>query len=303
MAGRSRPPHAGRARPGAARSGGPGRPESGSLNSCLFRQGARLKAHARAKGVRLIGDLPFFVSPDSSDVWAQPRAVPARRAAPAAIRRRSAARLLQRAGTAVGQSRSTTGTRFGARGYRWCIDRLRALLAHVDAIRLDHFRGIRGGMARAGRRADRGPGSGCPGPGADLFGALETAFGGLPFVAEDLGIDHAGRESRSVTRFVSRGRAFCSSPSTAIPTIRICPTTTFPTPSSTRARTTIRRRVDGSRTCPTPSGATCGATCEARDAAPARTPPRPVAIWRGRRRPPSRSRRCRTCSTWGARPG
>jgi 4-alpha-glucanotransferase len=36
----------------------------------LFRQGARLKAHARAKGVRLIGDLPFFVSPDSSDVWA-----------------------------------------------------------------------------------------------------------------------------------------------------------------------------------------------------------------------------------------
>src|SRR5439155_1555901 len=38
----------------------------------LSRQGARLKAHARAKGVRLIGDLPFFVSPDSSDVWAYP---------------------------------------------------------------------------------------------------------------------------------------------------------------------------------------------------------------------------------------
>src|SRR4029078_9714948 len=38
----------------------------------LFRQGARLEKHARAKGVRLIGDLPFFVSPDSSDVWANP---------------------------------------------------------------------------------------------------------------------------------------------------------------------------------------------------------------------------------------
>src|SRR5262249_1795097 len=38
----------------------------------LFRQGARTKAHARARGVRLIGDLPFFVSPDSSDVWANP---------------------------------------------------------------------------------------------------------------------------------------------------------------------------------------------------------------------------------------
>jgi 4-alpha-glucanotransferase len=38
----------------------------------LFRQGEHLKAHARAKGLRLIGDLPFFVSADSSDVWANP---------------------------------------------------------------------------------------------------------------------------------------------------------------------------------------------------------------------------------------
>src|SRR5262249_20166047 len=38
----------------------------------LFRQGERLEKHAKAKGVRLIGDLPFFVSPDSSDVWAHP---------------------------------------------------------------------------------------------------------------------------------------------------------------------------------------------------------------------------------------
>ena len=38
----------------------------------LFRQAARLKQHAQARGVRLIGDLPFFVSPDSSDVWANP---------------------------------------------------------------------------------------------------------------------------------------------------------------------------------------------------------------------------------------
>ena len=34
--------------------------------------GARLREYARARGVRLIGDLPFFVSPDSSDVWANP---------------------------------------------------------------------------------------------------------------------------------------------------------------------------------------------------------------------------------------
>jgi 4-alpha-glucanotransferase len=38
----------------------------------LFRQADRLKDYAHAKGVSLIGDLPFFVSPDSSDVWANP---------------------------------------------------------------------------------------------------------------------------------------------------------------------------------------------------------------------------------------
>src|SRR5258708_9587799 len=38
----------------------------------LFRQGERLKEHAHARGVRLIGDLPFFVSPDSPDVCPNP---------------------------------------------------------------------------------------------------------------------------------------------------------------------------------------------------------------------------------------
>src|SRR4029077_8256804 len=38
----------------------------------LFRQGDQLKSYAHSKGVTLIGDLPFFVSPDSSDVWANP---------------------------------------------------------------------------------------------------------------------------------------------------------------------------------------------------------------------------------------
>ena len=37
-----------------------------------FRQAERLHAHARAAGVRLLGDLPFFVSAESSDVWSHP---------------------------------------------------------------------------------------------------------------------------------------------------------------------------------------------------------------------------------------
>src|SRR5262249_32750642 len=38
----------------------------------VFRQAARLKQFAHDKGVRLIGDLPFFAAADSSDVWVNP---------------------------------------------------------------------------------------------------------------------------------------------------------------------------------------------------------------------------------------
>jgi len=38
----------------------------------LFRQRRVLKEHADGRGVRVLGDLPIFVSPDSSDVWSNP---------------------------------------------------------------------------------------------------------------------------------------------------------------------------------------------------------------------------------------
>jgi 4-alpha-glucanotransferase len=38
----------------------------------LLRQAEQLKEYAHGKGLSLIGDLPFFVSPDSSDLWANP---------------------------------------------------------------------------------------------------------------------------------------------------------------------------------------------------------------------------------------
>jgi 4-alpha-glucanotransferase len=38
----------------------------------LFSQEARLRDYAHDRGIRLIGDLPFFVSPDSADVWTNP---------------------------------------------------------------------------------------------------------------------------------------------------------------------------------------------------------------------------------------
>src|SRR5499433_1253754 len=107
----------------------------------LFRQGARLKAHARTAGVQLIGDLPFFVSPDSSDVWANPELF----LLDATHRPRVVAGVPPDYFSAQGQLWGNPVYNWDAMkrtGYRWCIDRIRALLAHVDVIRLDHFRGF-----------------------------------------------------------------------------------------------------------------------------------------------------------------
>jgi 4-alpha-glucanotransferase len=152
----------------------------------LFRQGERLKEYAHAKGVRLIGDLPFYVSPDSSDVWANPELF-----------------LLddQRRPRFVGgvppDSFSSEGQLWGnpaydwdalrRTGYRWCIDRARALLAHVDLIRLDHFRGFAAAWHIPAGAPTARSGQWVPGPGAEFFRAVQRELGALPFLAEDLG--------------------------------------------------------------------------------------------------------------------
>ena len=74
-----------------------------------------------------------------------------------------------------------------ARDYRWCIDRMRALLAHVDGIRLDHFRAFVAAWHIPAEAPTAQSGRWVPGPGAGFFGAIKKALGGLPFVAEDLG--------------------------------------------------------------------------------------------------------------------
>jgi 4-alpha-glucanotransferase len=152
----------------------------------LFRQGARLKAHARTRGVRLIGDLPFFVSPDSSDVWASPELF----LLDAGHRPRVVAGVPPDYFSAQGQRWGNPiydWDALAAQGYRWCIDRMRALLAHVDGIRLDHFRAFSAAWHIPADAPTAQSGQWIPGPGAGFFGAVDRDLGGLPFVAEDLG--------------------------------------------------------------------------------------------------------------------
>jgi len=153
----------------------------------LFRQGKRLKEYAHGKSVRLIGDLPFFISPDSSDVWANPEL----------FLLDEQHRPLFVAGVPPDYF-STRGQLWGnpvydweahrRTGYTWCIDRIRALLAHVDVIRLDHFRAFAAAWHVPAGAPTAESGRWVPGPGADFLGVVQSKLGALPFIAEDLGL-------------------------------------------------------------------------------------------------------------------
>jgi 4-alpha-glucanotransferase len=153
----------------------------------LFRQTDQLKEHAHARGVSLIGDLPFFVSPDSSDVWANPELF----LLDEQHRPRFVAGVPPDYFSAQGQLWGNPVYNWDAlrsTGYRWCIDRLRALLAHVDVIRLDHFRGFAAAWRVPAGAPTAQSGQWVPGPGASFFQAVQTELGHLPFIAEDLGV-------------------------------------------------------------------------------------------------------------------
>jgi 4-alpha-glucanotransferase len=153
----------------------------------VYTQGSRLREYAQSRGVRFIGDLPFFVSPDSSDVWSHPEFFQLD------DQRRP------RFGAGVPPDYfSPTGQLWGnpvydwdalrRTDYRWWVDRLRALLAHVDLVRLDHFRGFAAAWHVPAGAATAQSGQWLPGPGADLFDATRDELGRLPLIAEDLGL-------------------------------------------------------------------------------------------------------------------
>jgi 4-alpha-glucanotransferase len=152
----------------------------------LYRQTDRLKAHAHSKGVKLIGDLPFFVSPDSSDVWANPELF----LLDEQRRPRFVAGVPPDYFSARGQLWGNPVYNWDAlreTGYAWWIGRLRALLAHVDVIRLDHFRGFVAAWYVPAGAPTAESGTWQPGPGAEFLSAVQKELGSLPLIAEDLG--------------------------------------------------------------------------------------------------------------------
>jgi 4-alpha-glucanotransferase len=152
----------------------------------FFRQWKQLKRYCNGRGIEIIGDIPIFVAHDSSDVHSHPELFD--------LDEKGYPRVV--AGVPPDYF-SKTGQYWGnplyrweemeRTGYRWWIDRIRAVLDLVDIIRLDHFRGFEKYWEIPTGSATAVQGHWVEGPGDNLFQALLQALGRMPFVAEDLG--------------------------------------------------------------------------------------------------------------------
>jgi 4-alpha-glucanotransferase len=153
----------------------------------FFTQWDALKGYGRSRGVSVMGDIPIFVSHDSSDVWAHPELF--RLAADG--RPEVVAGVPPDYFSATGQLWGNPLYRWDVMakdGYRWWVDRLRATLHMVDLVRLDHFRGFEAYWEVPAGEETAVRGRWVKGPGAAFFEAVRDALGALPIVAEDLGV-------------------------------------------------------------------------------------------------------------------
>lgn len=151
------------------------------------RQWSAVRAYAADRGVKVIGDAPIFVALDSADVWAHPEQFlldPGRK--PTVV-----AGVPPDYFSADGQHWGNPiydWGRMAATGFSWWTARVLRDLRHVDLVRLDHFRGFRQAWHIPAAETSAKKGKWVDGPGAALFFHLRTAVGGLPLIAEDLGV-------------------------------------------------------------------------------------------------------------------
>ncbi len=152
----------------------------------FFRQWNALRNFAHQKGIQIIGDIPIFVAMDSSDAWAHPELFHLDEAGKPTV----VAGVPPDYFAPTGQLWGNPLYRWEIHrqtGYRWWVERIRAILQTVDIIRIDHFRGFAGYWEVPGNAPTAENGRWVPGPGIDLFHAIHRALGDLPIIAEDLG--------------------------------------------------------------------------------------------------------------------
>ncbi|MCS4488058.1 4-alpha-glucanotransferase [Streptococcus sciuri] len=153
----------------------------------------QLKKYANAKGIKIIGDMPIYVSADSVEVWVMPELFKLdENRRPTAI-----------AGVPADEF-SDDGQLWGnpiynwsehqKTHYAWWIERIKAGVTMYDVLRIDHFKGFSDYWEIRGDYKTANDGSWQPGPGRDLFDVVKDELGDLPIIAENLGYIDAKAE-------------------------------------------------------------------------------------------------------------
>ncbi|MBB5394762.1 malto-oligosyltrehalose synthase [Mucilaginibacter sp. AK015] len=156
------------------------------LQFIFTRQWLKLREYCNKLDIKILGDLPFYVSYDSADVWANPgifnldenlKMVSVSGVPPDYFNQNG-----QRWGTPV-----YNWQKLKEQGYKWWIDRIAKNLQWYDTLRLDHFRAFSAYWDVPADEETAINGKWLDGPGSDFFSTIKKTFTDLPFVAEDLG--------------------------------------------------------------------------------------------------------------------
>lgn len=153
----------------------------------FFTQWYRLKKYANEKNIKIIGDIPIYVSSDSADTWSNPN-----------IFQYTKSKTPKRVAGCPPDYFSKTGQLWGnilydwkklkEENYTWWINRIEQSFKMYDILRIDHFRGFEAywSIKYGEKTAIRGRWE--KGPKMELFRAIEKKLGKLPIIAEDLGL-------------------------------------------------------------------------------------------------------------------
>lgn len=153
----------------------------------FHKQWAALKSRAHELGVRIMGDVPIFVSHNSVDVWAHRDLFELDEKGFPGFVSGVPPDYFSPEGQLWGNP-LYAWDRHAQTGYAWWISRLRAMNRLADIVRLDHFRGFEAFWRVASTEKTAINGEWVKGPGLDLFLAVKKALPGLEIIAEDLGI-------------------------------------------------------------------------------------------------------------------
>ena len=152
----------------------------------FFKQFKEVKSYANDNGIKIIGDMPIYVSQDSSDVWANPKEF----LLDSELNPKEIAGVPPDAFSKEGQLWGNPIYDWKAQkksGYAWWCKRLEHSFEFFDLVRIDHFRGFDEYYSIKAGAKNAIKGEWKKGPGINLFKALKEKCSKTDIIAEDLG--------------------------------------------------------------------------------------------------------------------